>query len=115
MPSPADDIWAAAARIAEALHQMHLEKVERQRVARNSRRRNRYAIRKAAGIIPRVKPPAIVEDEPDRTPGCLCHLGHPPCGFCEDGGTYCDFCGSAIDGGETCDCPNPNDTEEISP
>lgn len=109
MPSPADDFFAAAFAMATAIHERHVAHQKALRDASNTRRRERYAAQKAAGTLPRPQPPAEVEVELDRDPGCYCHLGHPPCGWCEDGGVYCDDCGEPVNGGETCD--NDHDKE----
>lgn len=94
----ADDVWAGLHQLSAALEQLGQERRDRQRQTRNTRARQRYAARKAAGLPGRaakVEPESIVYLDDavgyDVEPGCRCqHISCPPCSWCEDGGAYCD-------------------------
>lgn len=89
----ADQMYAAAFAVAERLAELRAARRQRLRDDRNARRRDRYAVRKAAGILPAPKPAPVAYDDDDLCvePGCRCQVvAMAPCSWCEDGGTYDD-------------------------
>lgn len=88
--SNADDMFAAAFRIAERIVEQRAAHRKALRDAANARRRARYAAR------PKPEPNATLDlpldgDDLYYEPGCRCHVvAMAPCSWCEDGGYYDD-------------------------
>lgn len=83
-----DRLFAGLVAYGEAMAKRREQLRERRRLATNARRRERYAIRRAAGTLPSRRAP-VIEPEPeyDAPTGCYCHVvTMPPCSWCEDGG-----------------------------
>lgn len=81
-----DQIFASLTAYGEALAAIHGAQRERRRLAANTKRRQRYAIRKATGTLPSRKPAVEPEPEYDDAPtDCYCHTARmPPCSWCEN-------------------------------
>lgn len=83
-PRTADDFWAAAKQLGEAIAALRAADRQAQRDARNARRRARY---RAAPRKPKAPVAVVVDDEVEWEPGCRCHVvKNPPCAWCENGG-----------------------------
>lgn len=80
-----DYLFATLSAMADAEIERHEARQRRLRDASNARRRERYAARKAAGLI-RTGASPVVEFEPDPIRECYCHVvAMPPCQWCESG------------------------------
>jgi hypothetical protein len=82
----ANDIWAAARQLGEAIAAERAARREALRVARNARRRARRAARPKPPPKPKT-PVVTAHDDYDYEDECRCHVVRmPPCSWCENGG-----------------------------
>lgn len=81
-----DQIFAGLAAYGEKLAAIRDEQRKRRRHAANTKRRQRYAIRKATGTLPSRHHVVAPEPEYDAPDDCYCHTTRmPPCSWCENG------------------------------
>lgn len=86
-PRTADDIWAAAKQLGEAIATQRAAARQAQRDARNARRRARRVASPKPAPMPKAPAAIVVDDDLDLEPGCRCNVVRmPPCAWCENGG-----------------------------
>jgi len=79
-----DDLFATLRAAADARVEQYEARQRDLRDARNARRRERYAARRAAGVTRAMAP--VAEPEPEPILECRCHVVvMPPCSWCESG------------------------------
>jgi len=79
---PADAFFAAARQMAEQVAAQRAAHRQQTRLARNARRRARYATRPKPV---RQQATVVVADEEPEPEACYCHATPmPPCGWCTD-------------------------------
>ncbi len=78
----AERLFNAAIELMHIISKEHDAKVERQKKRRREKAKARYAIRKAAGTLPKKTETIIYDPEPHTSCHCsTCAM--PPCGWCE--------------------------------